>query len=56
VTDFDAANGDRVEMPRGTAYTLRDVGADVVVELPGARLTLRGIRMAELPADWLVFR
>jgi Ca2+-binding RTX toxin-like protein len=56
VTDFNAAEGDRVEMPRGAAYTLRDVGTDVVVELSGARLSLRGIRMAELPADWLVFR
>jgi hypothetical protein len=56
VTDFNAAEGDRVEMPRGAAYTLRDVGTGVVVELSGARLTLRGIRMAELPADWLVFR
>lgn len=56
VRDFNAAEGDCVEMPTGTAYTVRQVGADVVVELSGARLTLRGIRMADLPADWLVFR
>ena len=56
VTDFNPAEGDRVELPRGTTYTVRQVGSDAVVELPGARLTLRGVRAAELPAGWVVFR
>lgn len=54
--DFQAAQGDRVELPRGANYTVRQVGADTVIELAGAKLTLRGVRAAELPADWLVFR
>jgi len=56
VTDFSVADGDRVELPRSTTYTVRQVGDDTVVELPGARLTLRGVRAGQLPLDWLVFR
>lgn len=56
VTDFKAAEGDRAELPTGTTYAVRQAGADTFVELPGARLVLKGVRAADLPAGWLVFR
>ncbi|CAN7434345.1 hypothetical protein LJR219_002817 [Phenylobacterium sp. LjRoot219] len=56
VTDFAAADGDLVELPTGAPYTVRQSGADTVLELAGARLTLRGVRAADLPAGWVVFR
>jgi Ca2+-binding RTX toxin-like protein len=56
VTDFSIAEGDRVELPPGVAYTLRQQGADTVLELSGGRLTLRGVRAADLPSGWIVFR
>lgn len=54
VTDFSAAEGDHVELEPGTAYDLRQEGADTVVEMAGARLVLRNVRLAELPTGWLV--
>jgi hypothetical protein len=56
VTDFSIAEGDRVELPAGTAYTLRQQGADTVLELTSGRLTLRGVRAADLPTGWLTSR
>ena len=56
ITDFSIAEGDRVELPPGVPYTLRQQGADAVIELAGGgRLTLRGVRVADLPTDWLIF-
>lgn len=52
VTDFSAAEGDRVQLPPGVAYTVRQVGGDTVLELAGGRLTLRGVRAATLPPGW----
>ena len=56
VTDFSSAEGDRVQLPPGVAYTVRQVGADTVIELAGGRLTLRGASAARLPSGWLFFR
>jgi hypothetical protein len=56
VLDFSAAEGDRVELARGTAYAVRQEGADTVVEMQGARLILRGVRAADLPPGWLIFQ
>jgi len=56
VTDFNAAEGDRVQLPAGAAYSVRQVGPDAVIELEGARLTLRGVQAGTLPVDWLVRR
>jgi len=56
VLDFSAAEGDRVELDAGTAHAVRQTGPDTVVEMKGARLILKGVRAADLPAGWLVFR
>lgn len=51
VTDFSVAQGDRIELPVGTSWRVVQRGADAVVELKGARLVLKGVRAANLPAD-----
>ena len=54
VTDFSSAEGDRVLLAPGAAYTVAAQGGDVVVDLGGGdRLTLTGVTMATL-GDWLV--
>jgi hypothetical protein len=53
VLDFDASEGDRVEIALGAAYTVRQAGADVVIELHGARLILRGVQLIDLPSGWI---
>lgn len=49
VTDFDAAAGDLVRIESGVAFTVRQSGADTVVEMAGARLVLVGVSAAGLP-------
>ncbi|WP_337185214.1 hypothetical protein [Phenylobacterium sp.] len=49
VLDFSIAEGDRIELEAGTAYTVRQVGADTIVEMDGARLILRNVIAADLP-------
>jgi hypothetical protein len=56
VTDFSIAEGDRVQLAPGMTYTVRQVGADTVLELPGGRVTLRGVTAKNLPPGWLFFR
>ena len=53
VMDFDTLQGDRVEVALGAAYTVRQVGPDVVVELYKARLVLKGVSMTDLPSGWI---
>jgi len=53
VLDFNAAEGDRVEVGLGMGYSVRQAGPDTVVELKGARLILKGVNMADLPKDWI---
>jgi Ca2+-binding RTX toxin-like protein len=55
VLDFDPAGGDRVHLDAGTAYSVAQSGADVVVSLGGAdRLVLSGVQLSTLPTGWLV--
>jgi len=55
VTDFSAAEGDRVLLDHGSAYTVTWTGSDSVVTLStGEQLTLQGIDSASLPSGWLV--
>jgi Ca2+-binding RTX toxin-like protein len=52
--DFNAAEGDRVQLFAGQAFVLTVVGGQAVVDLGGgASLTLAGVSQAS--ADWLVF-
>lgn len=48
VTDFDVAQGDRVRIDAGVAFTVRQEGPDTVVEMDGARLVLSGVRADSL--------
>jgi hypothetical protein len=56
VTDFNAAEGDRIELDRGSAYTIRQAGADTVIEMRGTRRVLKGVDAAALPKDVIRFK
>jgi hypothetical protein len=56
ITDFTAAEGDRIVLKTGTRYTVHQVGRDTVIELRGSRIVLKGVTAATLPRGWLVFR
>lgn len=54
VTDFNAAEGDRVQLDLGSRYTLSQVGADTVVDMGGGnQAILVGITLANLPTGWI---
>ena len=52
-TDFDRAQGDRVQIDPGVTYTLTQVGADTLLDLGGGRMTLLGVQMSSLTGDWI---
>lgn len=55
VTDFNRAEGDRVQMDPGTTYTIAQSGADTVVTLSGgAQLILVGVQATSLTAGWVI--
>lgn len=54
ITDFSAAQGDRLHLDDHVAYTVAQVGSDVVVSLSsGDQVTLTGVSLAQLPAGWI---
>jgi Ca2+-binding RTX toxin-like protein len=54
VTDFSAAEGDRVQLDPGTAYTATQVGADTVIDMgAGNQMILEGVQLSSLPAGWI---
>jgi Ca2+-binding RTX toxin-like protein len=54
VTDFNRAEGDRVRLDPGSAYTASQQGADTVVEITGgARVVLAGVQLASLDPGWI---
>ena len=54
VTDFNLAEGDRVQVDIGTVYTLAQVGADTVISMVGgARMVLMGVQLSSLTGDWI---
>ncbi|HEY8614656.1 FG-GAP-like repeat-containing protein [Phenylobacterium sp.] len=54
VTDFSVAEGDRVQLLPGAAYTVAQVGADVVLDLGGGgRMILAAIQLSALPGGWI---
>jgi Ca2+-binding RTX toxin-like protein len=54
VTDFSVAEGDRVQLSAGSAYTVSQVGLDTVVSVDGAgRMILEGVQVSSLPAGWI---
>jgi hypothetical protein len=54
VLDYSAAEGDRVMVDGGAPYTVRQQGADTVIELRGSRMVLKGVRLATLPRGWIM--
>ena len=54
ITDFNAAEGDRVVLDHGTTYTAAQSGADVVVTMSGSTMTLANVTLTSLPQGWIV--
>jgi beta-glucanase (GH16 family) len=54
VTDFSAAQGDRVMLDPGTTYALAQQGADTVIDMGnGDEMVLRNVQLASLPSGWI---
>ena len=54
VTDFDAAQGDRVFLLPGAAPAVAQVGSDTVIGFGGDnQMVLVGVQLSGLPAGWL---
>jgi len=54
VTDFSAAEGDRVQLDPGTSYRAVQSGADTVITMSGgAVMTLVGVKLSSLPSGWI---
>ena len=54
VKDFNAAEGDRIQLAPGSVYEVAQVGADTVISLQGgAQMTLEDVTFSTLKAGWL---
>ncbi|MBR7620958.1 M10 family metallopeptidase C-terminal domain-containing protein [Phenylobacterium sp. 20VBR1] len=54
VTDFNRAQGDRVQLDIGTVATASQVGADTVIDMVGGgKMILVGVSMASLDGGWI---
>ena len=54
IMDFNRAEGDRVQIGEGAAYSYAQAGADVVVSLGGgAQVVLVGVNLASLADGWI---
>ncbi|HEY3951388.1 calcium-binding protein [Phenylobacterium sp.] len=54
VLDFNQAEGDRVQLDPGTTFTLRQVGADTVVDMGGGnQMILVGVNLSTLKDGWI---
>ena len=54
VTDFNFADGDRVQLDAGTAYVVDQVGDDVLINMGGNNyMLLTGVQMSSLGAGWI---
>jgi serralysin len=54
VTDFNLAEGDRVQLDPGTTYALVQVGADTVLDMGGGhQMILVGVSMSSLTSGWV---
>lgn len=56
ILDFSGDDGDRIEIFDGSAYSVRQVGADTVVQLTQELVILRGVRADRLPPGWIFNR
>jgi serralysin len=54
ITDFNAAEGDRIQLDPGTTYSASQSGADVVISLSGGgQVVLAGVSLASLTGGWI---
>jgi Ca2+-binding RTX toxin-like protein len=54
VTDFNATEGDRVQLDPGAHYSLHQVGADTVIDMGGGNeMVLVGVNLSSLPNGWI---
>jgi Ca2+-binding RTX toxin-like protein len=54
VTDFQLAQGDRVQLDAGTVYATAQVGADTVITMTGGgQMVLVGVSLASLTPGWI---
>ena len=54
VTDFNLAEGDRVQLDPGTQYTVSQVGSDTVIDMTGGgQMILLGVQMSTLTTGWI---
>jgi Ca2+-binding RTX toxin-like protein len=54
VLDFNLAEGDRVMLDPGTAYSTAQVGADTVITMQGGgQMILAGVSLASLTGNWI---
>jgi serralysin len=56
VTDFDPGEGDHIVVDVGSTYTLRQLGADAVVDMGGGnQLTLQNVTISTLADGWITY-
>lgn len=56
VGDFSAAQGDKIMLVPGTAYTVINSGGQVMIDIGhGDQLGLAGVAFGSFSADWIVF-
>ncbi len=54
VTDFNAAEGDRVQLLPGSTYSVIQSGADTVIQVTGgAQMVLASVQMSSLAPGWI---
>lgn len=53
ILDFNQAEGDRVMIDPGTAYSVAQAGADTVVTLSGGQMVLVGVQLSSLRSGWI---
>ena len=55
VTDFNRAQGDRIQLDPGETYSVYQSGANAIIDLGGGdQIILAGVNIAVLTGDWLV--
>ena len=54
VLDFNATEGDKVQVDIGTTFTVSQVGDDTIISMDGgAQMILVGVQASSLPDGWL---
>ena len=54
VTDFNRAEGDRIQLDAGTVWTLGQAGADAIISMVGGgQIVLVGVLASGLTGDWI---